>query len=231
MKTKIISGTLLAALVGPIVAAQEARQEQIIVTATRIDADFERSMPHIRLRVPADFVLFEASFINGDLDIEKRKADLSATYGRVIAADNRREDIEIVIGDADQSYPVQTTTFDEAYQNYGQRGVFELALRVDANEGETYEMVRARAETFLEGIRKSGLVQYYVDDEQYIGLRDPERFRPDLVEAISEEVNLLGGAFGASKVTITGLDQRTVTQPTGALSLDVYIPYTLVIVK
>ena len=59
----------------------------------------------------------------------------------------------------------------------------------------------------------------------------PERFRPELVAAISEEVNMLGGAFGASEVTITGLDQRTVTQPTGALSLDVYIPYTLTIVK
>ena len=230
MKSKIIFTTMLVVLASQISLAQE-RQERIVVTATRVDTDIQRDMPHIRIRVPADFVLFEATFVNGDLDIQQRKTDLSVTYGRVIAADNSRNDIEIVIGDAEQSYPVQTTTFEEAYQNYGQRGTFELAIRVDANEGETYVTVRARTESFLDGIRKSGLVQYYVDDEQYIGLRDPERFRPELVAAISEEVNMLGGAFGASEVTITGLDQRTVTQPTGALSLDVYIPYTLTIVK
>ena len=36
---------------------------------------------------------------------------------------------------------------------------------------------------------------------------------------------------GIRKSRLWGLDQRPVTQPTGALSLDVYIPYTLVIVK
>ena len=180
MKSKIIFTTMLVVLASQISLAQE-RQERIVVTATRVDTDIQRDMPHIRIRVPADFVLFEATFVNGDLDIQQRKTDLSVTYGRVIAADNSRNDIEIVIGDAEQSYPVQTTTFEEAYQNYGQRGTFELAIRVDANEGETYETVRARTESFLDGIRKSGLVQYYVDDEQYIGLRDPERFRPDFV--------------------------------------------------
>lgn len=41
----------------------------------------------------------------------------------------------------------------------------------------------------------------------------------------------MGDAFKASEITVFGLDKKTVTQPTGALSLDVFIPYDLKIVS
>jgi hypothetical protein len=41
----------------------------------------------------------------------------------------------------------------------------------------------------------------------------------------------LSQVFSASEITVTGLDKQTVTRPTGALSLDVYVPYTLTIVS
>ena len=234
MKNTAISVLFAASALVPMSYAQDdARLDSIVVTGTRIDSDSYdlQAMPNIRLRVPADFVLFEATFVNGDLDLQKRRTDLNAVYDQVLAADQARDDIELAIGDASESYPVESTTFSEVYNPYGQRGTFNIILRVDANAGESYDTVRARAEAFLEAIEEPGLVQFFMDDEQYIGLRDPERFRSDLVAAISDEVKSLRRSFNASDITVTGMELKTVTRPTGALSLDVYIPYTLKIVS
>ncbi len=232
---KLALSILSVALFGTSLSYAQDRMESIVVTGTRIDSDVNsvlfREMPNVRLRVPADFVLFEASFVNGDLDLNRRKQDLETTYNRVLASDRAREDIELTIGDAEESFPVDSVTFDEAYSSYGQRGSFSLAMRVDAKPGETYDEVRERAEAFLKEIDEVGRVQYFVDDEQYIGLRNPERFRPTLITAISEDVNKMADAFTASEITVLGLEEKTITQPTGALSLDVYIPYSLTIVS
>lgn len=234
MKNIAISAIFAASAFCPMSYAQgESAQEMIVVTGTRIDSDSYDmlSMPNIRLRVPADFVLFEASFVNSDLDLQERRADLEQAYDQVLAAGLARDDVELAIGDASGSYPVESTTFAEIYNPYGQRGSFDIILRVDANPSETYDTVRARADDFLDAIEETGLVQFFMEDEQFIGLRNPERYRLELVTAISDEVKSLRRTFNASEITVMGLDQKTVTQPTGALSLDVYIPYTLTIVS
>lgn len=232
MRVALVS-TLLAAMTFSNFSHAQDALESIVVTGTRIDSNAFSStnVPNVRLRVPADFVLFEATFVNGDLDLERRKTDLEKTFQRIRREDENRNDIEILIGDAEQSYPLESTNFDEAYGSYGQRGSLSIALRVDADGGETYDDVRDRVETFLDEIEEFGRVQYFMSDEQYIGLRDPERFRRQLVDAISNEVNRLSDAFSASEITVFGMDQKTVTLPTGALSLDVFIPYTLTIVS
>jgi len=234
MKNTVISALFAVTAVCPISYAQDdAMQEMIVVTGTRIDSDSSDAgrMPNIRLRVPADFFLFEATFVNSDLDMQQRRDDLEQAYDQVLSADRARDDIELALGDASESYPVESTTFDEAYSPFGQRGSFEIILRVDANPGETYDTVRNRAETFLDGIQGAGLVQFFMEDEQYIGLRRPERYRSELVKAIGDEVKSLRRSFNASEITVHGMEMKTVTQPTGALSLDVYIPYSLTIVS
>ncbi|MEM1086546.1 MAG: hypothetical protein AAGH90_02375 [Pseudomonadota bacterium] len=228
-----IVAALVCANLTPVFAQGDMRQDAIVVTGMRIDADSERSgeIPNIRLRVPADFVLFEASFVNADLEPNTRKSDLGQAFDAVLEADAARADIQLSLGDSEQSFPIESVTFDEIYSPYGQRSSFNLAMRVDVRDGDTYDDVRVRAESFMESIQEFGRVQYYIDDEQYIGLRNPERYRPDLIAAIADEVDTLDKAFKASEITVFGLEKKTITQPTGALSLDVYIPYDLTIVS
>lgn len=227
--------TVSAFALTPIIAAaqSDALQETIVVTGMRIDSDntSNSTMPNVTLRVPADFVLFEASFINSDLEAKARKDDLEQAFNTVLHNDRERNDIELSIGDSEQAYPIESATFDEIYSPYGQRSTFNLAMRVDVREGDTYDDVRARAEAFIDGVPEFGRVQSYIDDEQYIGLRNPDRYRPDLIAAIAKDVDTMSKAFKASEVTVLGLEKRTITQPTGALSLDVFIPYDLTIVS
>lgn len=226
--------TLSAFAITPILAtAQDRALDTVVVTAMRIDADNELDsvVPNVTLRVPADFVLFEASFINTDLEAKARKDDLKKAFDTVVKNDRARNDIELSIGDAEQSYPIESATFDEIYSPYGQRSSFDLAMRVDVRKGDTYDDVRERAEAFIDNVPEFGRVQSYIDDEQYIGLRNPDRYRPDLIAAIAKDVDMMGQAFKASEVTVLGLEKRTITQPTGALSLDVFIPYDLTIVS
>lgn len=227
--------TVSAFALTPIIAAAQSDtlQETIVVTGMRIDSDntSNSAMPNVTLRVPADFVLFEASFINSDLEAKARKDDLNQAFNIVLQNDRARDDIELSIGDSEQAYPIESATFDEIYSPYGQRSSFDLAMRVDVRKGDTYDDVRARAEAFIDSVPEFGRVQSYIDDEQYIGLRNPDRYRPDLIAAIAKDVDTMSQAFEASEVTVYGLEKRTITQPTGALSLDVFIPYDLTIVS
>lgn len=226
--------TVSAFALMPMLATAQARiQESVVVTAMRIDPDnmSDSAIPNVTLRVPADFVLFEASFINTDLDAKPRKDDLKKAFDTVLNNDRTRDDIELSIGDSEQAYPIESATFDEIYSPYGQRSTFDLAMRVDVRKGDTYDDVRARAEAFIDSVPEFGRVQSYIDDEQYIGLRNPDRFRPELIAAIAKDVDTMSKAFKASEVTVLGLEKRTITQPTGALSLDVFIPYDLTIVS
>lgn len=227
--------TVSAFALTPIIAAAQSDtlQETIVVTGMRIDSDntSNSAMPNVTLRVPADFVLFEASFINSDLEAKARKDDLNQAFNIVLQNDRARDDIELSIGDSEQAYPIESATFDEIYSPYGQRSSFDLAMRVDVRKGDTYDDVRARAEAFIDSVPEFGRVQSYIDDEQYIGLRNPDRYRPDLIAAIAKDVDTMSKAFKASEVTVLGLEKRTITQPTGALSLDVFIPYDLTIVS
>lgn len=227
--------TVSAFALTPIIAAAQSDtlQETIVVTGMRIDSDntSNSTMPNVTLRIPADFVLFEASFINSDLEAKARKDDLNQAFNIVLQNDRARDDIELSIGDSEQAYPIESATFDEIYSPYGQRSSFDLAMRVDVRKGDTYDDVRARAEAFIDSVPEFGRVQSYIDDEQYIGLRNPDRYRPDLIAAIAKDVDTMSQAFEASEVTVYGLEKRTITQPTGALSLDVFIPYDLTIVS
>ncbi|MEM7494080.1 MAG: hypothetical protein AAF296_11905 [Pseudomonadota bacterium] len=224
---------LLCANLAPALAQEDRMQDAIVVTGMRINADssLDDEIPNIRLRVPADFVLFEASFVNADLEPNSRKSDLGQAFKAVLKADTARTDIQLSIGDSEESFPIESVTFDEIYSPYGQRSSFNLAMHVDVRDGDTYDDVRVRAESFMSAIPEFGRVQYYIDDEQYIGLRNPERYRPDLIAAIADEVDTLDKAFKASEITVFGLEKKTITQPTGALSLDVFIPYDLTIVS
>ena len=233
MKLARILGLFGLALMGPFADAQDM-SDGIVVSAMRVvdsETAAAQSLPHVTLRVPADFVLFEASFVNADVNLARREQDLKSTFNLMLAADRERRDVELAIGDADESYPIESATFEEAYNAYGQRGSYAIAMRVDVRPGDSYDDVRDRADGFLKAIKEIGRVQYVIDDDQYIGLRNPERFRPDLMAAISADIDAMSRQFSGSEVTVYGLESKTITRPTGALSLDVYVPYSYTLVS
>ncbi len=57
---------------------------------------------------------------------------------------------------------------------------------------------------------------------------DPKKHRDTLVKAIADDVKMMQSSFtGPVQVSLTGMEQRTVTRPVGPLDLEIYIPYSM----
>lgn len=211
--------------------AQEVRSlETVTVTASRIDSDSLRTAPAIYRRIPADFVLVEVSFQSGSRDPAARKRELDTMFGRLKKAVSDTAGYDLLGGELGaSSAAIDTVLFDDIYADYSGQGHFTLTLSIDTSPGESFDLLMRRAEAFLAKVKTEGRAEAYLGDEQYLGARGTDKHRADLIADITEEVTTLRLAFRPAVVTVTGLESRVVTQPSGPLELEIFIPYTLAI--
>ena len=92
-----------------------------------------------------------------------------------------------------------------------------------------FEALMKRAKSFVDSINTAGRSEAYLGDNQFIGATDVAKHRADLVADIAAEVTALKTSFAPAKVTLTGLESRIITQPSGPLELEIFIPYTLTV--
>ncbi|MEQ9315039.1 MAG: hypothetical protein RLN72_04250, partial [Henriciella sp.] len=123
--------------------------------------------------------------------------------------------------------PIDSVLFTDVLANYGTQGSFRLTLSVDTRQGETFDALMKRAQAFIDGVKLQGRAESYLGSEQFIGARNMDRHRQALLQDIAADIANLRGPLGASHVSVSGLESRVVTQPSGPLELEIFIPYTL----
>jgi hypothetical protein len=207
--------------------------ERMIVTANRVDASAMRSAPAVYRRIPADFVLVAVTFQSATRDEGERQQELETMFNRLKSKAAQADGIDLSGGTLGSSTAdIETVLFTDIYaSDYNGTGRFTLTLSVDTREGESFEKLVGRAEDFVNTIKTEGRSEAYLGDQQFIGARDVTKHRADLIADIAKEVASLRTIFGmtGSSVTLTGLENRIITQPSGPLELEIFIPYTLVL--
>jgi hypothetical protein len=226
-KAILIVAVLLAGLPVPIAAAQD--MERIILTANRIEAADLRSAPAVYRRIPADFVLVEVSYQSATRDAGERSNELETMFNRLKSRAASADGFGLQGGSLGESMSdIDTVLFTDVYlADYSGTGRFTLTLSVDTRPDESFEALMKRAQAFVDGVGTTGRAEAYLGDEQFIGARDVTKHRADLVADIASDVGALRAAFGPSVVRVTGLESRIITQPSGPLELEIFIPYTL----
>lgn len=229
LKSVFVALSLLAALPAAPAVAQD--MERMIVTANRIDESELRSAPAVYRQIPADFVLVAVTFQSATRDTGERAKELETMFGRLKAKASKTDGIDLIGGTLGQSTAdIDTVLFTDVYSSdYSGTGRFTLTLSIDTKPDETFEALMKRAQGFVSSLEMAGRSEAYLGDSQFIGARDVAKHRADLVADIAAEVSSLRTSFAPAKVTITGLDSRIITQPSGPLELEIFIPYTLTI--
>jgi hypothetical protein len=114
---------------------------------------------------------------------------------------------------------------------YGDRSRIPIVFKFATRAGDTFEIVRTRAEKFIAGIEANGRVEVVTGDLQYIGVTEPRKHREELLRKIAEDTRLLQSIFaaptGAPLISLSGLEGRVRTQPSGPMELEMYIPYAI----
>lgn len=217
----------------PALPATAQGMERVMVTASRVDQGTLRSAPAVYRRIPADFVLVEVSFQSATRDDAEREKELKTMFDRLKDKAAKSKGFELSGGTLGQSTAeIDTVLFTDVYQtDYNNTGSFTLTLSVDTKEGETFDKLMKRADEFVKSIPLAGRAEAFLGDEQFIGTRDVTRHRADMLADIAKEVRSLQELLAPAKVTLTGMENRIVTQPSGPLEMEMFIPYTLTVVS
>lgn len=225
----VLAVSALILLSAPPAAAQE--MERMMVTSNRVDESARISAPAVYRQIPADFVMVAITYQSATRDTAERREELETMFDRLKASAARTPGFSLTGGTLGRSMAdIDTVLFTDVYtSDYSGTGRFTLTLSVDTREEESFQALMQRAEAFVNAIDAAGRAEAYLGDEQFIGARDVARHRADLIGDIASDVADLRTRFDPSgaKVILTGLESRIITQPSGPLELEIFIPYTL----
>lgn len=209
--------------------AQERMLNTVTVTAQRIDVDDLAAMPNVFIRVPADFIQFSLTCQSATRDAAERKTELETQFNTLVKWAADEAGYELFGGEAgEETIPLDTISFHEILKSvYGNRQTFELVLTADVLKDETFDGVKLRVTKKVEAMKTAGRVECYVGDDQYLGVRNIDVHRKTLLKQIAAEMKDMREIFGKSAVEVTGLEARVISQPSGSLIVDVFLPYKL----
>lgn len=224
-------------------------KDMIVVTGQRLQSESDESVmavdsiaggggpPYVSIAVPADYVIFTVSLETGTRAVDERQRELERTFTALTTRVSRAQGVTLEVGEPGESAPMQTTVAKEAIQNYGDRSSIPLVFKFATQRNDTFETVRGRAEKFISEIQLTGRAEAITGDLQYIGVTEPKKHREELLRKIAEDTRLLQTIFtgpptmGATPavISLTGLQGRVKTRPSGPLELEMYIPYAIVL--
>jgi hypothetical protein len=224
----IAAGLLGLVMAGP--ATAQGQLQNVVVTASQIDIDDLVAAPAVYRRVPADFVQVAVTYQSGTRDAAERKAELATMFDRLKKAITGAEGYALYGGTlGESSAPIDTILFDDVYRSYGNQSSFTLTMSIDTRPAETFDKLMERTSKFVKDIKAAGRAEAFLGDEQFLGARHTDKHREALLNDLGAEVRMLRQMFDASEITVTGLESRVITQPSGPLEMEIFIPYTLTI--
>ena len=239
MKAMWLGLALLGGAMASAAPAFAQDDEMVVVTGSRILSDDEYqeefgSLPYISIKAPADFVIFTVDLESATKSVAERDKELERSFTQLAQRVSRTQGVTLEVGQPGRSSAVETTAAREGIENRGERSAIPTVLKFAVKEGENFPAVRKRAEAFIESIEVSGRVEATPGDNQYIGVNEPAKHREALMRKIAADIQLLTGIFTPPStpppaMTLTGLANRVKSRPVGALELEMYVPYDVVL--
>lgn len=225
-----------AAMAAPAFAQDD---EVVVVTGSVIQSDDEYqeefgALPYVSIKVPADFVIFTVDLESATKNYAEREKELERSFTQLAQRVSRSQGVAMEIGRPGRSSQVETTAAREGIESRGERSAIPIVLKFAVKEGENFQAVRKRAEAFIESIEVSGRVEATPGFNQYIGVNEPAKHREDLMRKIAADINLLTTIFTPAggqppSMSLIGMANRVKSRPVGALELEMYVPYDVVL--
>ena len=224
MKRTLVLVAILAAMTLP------AHAQQIVAQSNYVNRTGQAALPQISITIRADFVLFSVRYITATRAIDARTAELTKMFQTVTQRVQRNsEGMSIEVGQHGNSAALETASLKEVIvKTQNDQSYMDLVIKADVRPTDTFQTIRARVEKFVADTPVNGRVEAVIGDSQFLGIADPKKHRDTLVKAIAEDVKMMQSSFsGPVQVSLTGMEQRTVTRPVGPLDLEIYIPYSM----
>jgi len=220
-------------LLAPALAAQAQDEastlDRIEVTGSRIDYDDLLETPAVSITRSGDYLLQAFTLENDTRDKDGRERELRDTIARLVAASAGRYtvlhgDAYRIIVDRNAKVPLEENA------KRVDTSTVTLQLRADLSDATKAEALAASMQAFLREATKVGRTEIEVVGETALGMAKPERYRYELISAISQDTSQVMQSLGLQcSVELEGLNSRIEWQRVSAGELLLYIPYSMTI--
>jgi len=214
----------------PVLAQEEgASLDRIEVTGSRISYRDLLDTPAVAITKPGDYLVQEFRLENDTRDKTGRERELHESIAKLLSAGGSR--YSVVFGDA-YRITLDRSNYKVDVEEDGKRpdtSGITLHLRADlGGDPKQAEAIALGMQKFLRGASMTGRTEVTVVGETALGMGKPERFRYDLISAISQDTTRVMQSLGLQcAVELDGLNSRIEWQRISVGELLLYIPYTM----
>ncbi len=217
---KYILPFLLIALSG----AAFAQDETLVLSPFEVSSNKANSKPPVVLKRRADFLLLQISVVNDTREEERRRDEVYATLKGMVSAIP-----------ADSKIVLFTEDFTLTPSHY-QIPLVDVADKRDASNVTLYAKVpisdsddagtlSEKLRAYVRSVKIQGRTEVFSGD---IGLsiKNPERYRYDVIQAIANDARKIRDSFGDSfEIVVRGLDARLQWQRVSVSEVELYLPF------
>lgn len=220
-----------AALCGQAWASDDgaASLDSIEVTGSRISYRDLLDTPAISITKRGDYLSQSFELINDTRDEAGRKRELYATIAKLL--ERAGNHYEVLYED---TYPVELSRenyrielADDSKRPDTSRVTLRVRINIDAAQPDGNRQVESLRE-FIRTMPKDGRTEVELAADTALGMRKPERYRYELIDAISADAHRVRQSIGAGcTVELGGLNSRIEWERVGPVDLLLYVPYTM----
>lgn len=206
-----------------------ASLDRIEVTGSRISYRDLLDTPAISITKRGDYLSQSFELINDTRDEAGRKKELYATIAKLLERAGNRYKVLY-----EDTYPVELNRenyrvdlADDSKRPDTSRVTLRVRIDIEAAQTDGYRQVDSLRE-FIRTTPKDGRTEIELAADTALGMRKPERYRYELIDAISADAHRVRQSIGPGcAVELGGLNSRIEWERVGPVDLLLYVPYTM----
>jgi len=201
------------------------QDEAIVLSPFTVSSDKASTKPPVVLKRRADFLLLEISLVNDTREEEKRRDEVYATLKGMVTGVPKNSKIELFTEEFTlTSSHYQIPISDVAEKRDTSR--VTLYAKVPLTDSDDVGTLSETLRMFVRSIRVEGRTEIFAGDLG-LSIRNPEKYRYEVIQAIAADIKKLREAFGDSfEITVKGLDGRLKWQRSSVSEVELFLPFS-----
>lgn len=201
-----------------------AQDEAIVLSPFTISSDKASTKPPIVVKRRADFLLLQITIVNDTREEERRRDEVYGTLRGMLTSIPSDSKIELFT----EEFALTPSHFQIPLVDVADKrdaSNVTLFAKVPLGEADDAGVLADRLRAFVRSVKVQGRTEVFTGDVG-LSIKNPERYRYEVIAAIATDVRKLREAFGDTfEIIVRGMDARLQWQRSSAAEVELYLPF------
>ncbi len=215
----------LIAVAGFACASAHASDEVLVLSPFEISSARATEKPPIVIKKRADFLLLEITLVNDTREPERRRDEVYSTLKAMVAQVPAAARIELFTEEFTLTAQNYQIPLAEA-QDKRDTSRVTLYAKIPLADSDDVGALSATLRGYVRSIKGDGRTEVFTGDLG-LSIKNPERYRYEVVQAIANDVKRLREMFGDGfEITVKGLDARLKWERASISEVELFLPFS-----